>query len=224
MRFNLSTLANWLDRLWPERCAVCRRWGAPLCPDCLERLPAAPAIPEVPGALALFNYENKNVRQVIWQLKYRGRRRLAEPLAAKLAELLLEPLAELETLYPPASAEKRWLLVPVPLAPGKHRRRGFNQTEELGKALAALHPAVFKLEAGALRKIRETISQTETKSRAARALNIKNAFQAPRPLVGQRVILLDDVITTGATAREALKVLRIAGAQPVIVAALAHGE
>lgn len=218
MPFNLSTL---LDKWWPERCAVCRNWGALLCFKCLAKLPAAPAILNLPRAYAAFNYENKAVRQIIWQLKYRGRRRLAQPLAEALAEVLLEPLAELDALYP---AETPWLLVPVPLAPRKKRARGFNQTEELARALANLYPAIFELAPRALTKIRETASQTTMPSRAARAKNVKGAFAAPQALAGRHALLLDDVITTGATVLEAARTLRAAGARLIVTAALAHGE
>ncbi len=124
---------------------------------------------------------------------------------------------------------RRWIdwrevdaIVPVPLHPRKQRQREFNQAEYLAKALGkSLNIPVAKRS---LRRVKDTPTQTKL-SAEDRARNMRGAFVVRNESVfkGKRLVLLDDVFTTGATLDSCAKVLRGAGAQNVIALAVARG-
>jgi ComF family protein len=112
-------------------------------------------------------------------------------------------------------------LVPVPLHPARHAERGFNQAE----LLAAPCATRWRLPtlARALVRVRPTLPQADLDAEARRA-NVRDAFEVGRPgeVRGRRVLLVDDVLTTGATAGAAARALRAAGAAEVGVLTLAR--
>jgi ComF family protein len=115
------------------------------------------------------------------------------------------------------------LVIPVPLHWRRRLRRGYNQSEPLAYSLAL--KLRLPCRPRLLQRIRATPDQ-KGQSAADRRANVKGAFQA-RPhaaLVGKKVLLVDDVMTTGSTANEAARALRQAGAAPVIVAVLTRGR
>jgi ComF family protein len=160
--------------------------------------------------LSLGPYEG-SLRTLIHELKYRGRRRVA----ARLAELLLA--APRATAVFGAGS----VLVPVPLHPRRRRERGFNQAELLARELAVRVGLV--LSAAALVRRKDTPPQTGL-SAAARRSNVEGAFAVRRraQVAGRAVVLVDDVLTTGATARACVRVLREAGASEVRVVTAAR--
>jgi competence protein ComFC len=124
----------------------------------------------------------------------------------------------------PALRAERWdLIVPVPLHPLKQNEREFNQAEHLGRHLS--RAAIIPLGLRLVRRITPTRTQTQL-SRNERSANVKGAF-APGPDIekcrGKRVVLIDDVMTTGATTSACAKVLRTAGAADVCVWTVARG-
>jgi len=158
-------------------------------------------------------------------MKHRGRRDLAH----RLARLLVEPLAR---VLEHGGFEAADAIVPVPLHPRKLRRRGFNQALELAQAALRLlhgrgddsgvvaHPM---LERTLLRRTRDT-RELGHLGPIARLHEVAGAFAVAEParLHGRRVLLIDDVLTTGATLNECAGVLRGAGAREVRVVALAR--
>jgi ComF family protein len=144
------------------------------------------------------------LKEAIHHLKFRGARRLARPLS----DLLL-------TLPLPAAD----LVIPVPTTHRTLRERGFNQTLLLARELSRGRP--LRLEMDVLRKVRETPPQLGLKA-ADRRMNLKKAFAVVKDIGGKRVVLLDDVMTTGATVRECSRTLIRAGAREVVIAALAR--
>lgn len=123
---------------------------------------------------------------------------------------------------------RRWIdwqnvdaIVPVPLHPRKKREREFNQAEILAEALSrALGVPAVTTE---LRRVKDTVTQTALDAEA-RAVNLRDAFAArPGAFSGKRIVLVDDVFTTGATMDSCAKVLRVAGAQRVTALAVARG-
>jgi ComF family protein len=157
-------------------------------------------------------------------MKHRGRRDLAH----RLARLLIEPLAH---VLEHGGFEATDLVVPVPLHPRKLRRRGFNQALELARAALrqlrdCCDPAILPLpvlERALLRRTRDT-RELGHLGPIARLQEVAGAFAvtAPARLRGRRVLLIDDVFTTGATLNECAGVLRGAGAREVRVVALAR--
>ena len=123
----------------------------------------------------------------------------------------------------PELKNSRWdFLVPVPLHPVKERERGFNQAEQLAASLSAA--AKIPLNKSLLRRVEPTRTQTLL-TRTERAANVRRAF-AVRPgvrLHGERVVLVDDVFTTGATTSACARALRKAGAGDVCVWTVARG-
>jgi ComF family protein len=114
------------------------------------------------------------------------------------------------------------VIVPVPLHPRKKRHRQFNQAEYLADAAGrAFGKPVWPR---ALRRVKDTPTQTKLDADRRRA-NLRGAFVARQPdrVAGQRVVLVDDVFTTGATLDACARVLRVAGAQDVVVLAVARG-
>ena len=152
------------------------------------------------------------VLEVIHRFKY-SRALWFEPF---LTDLLLREAV-------PALRDGNWDgIVPVPLHPLKQREREFNQAELLAQPLgAALNVPV---ETNLLRRITPTLTQTKL-TREQRAQNMGGAFavRAGRRLDGRRLILLDDVFTTGATTNAGAKALRAAGAAAVCVWTVARG-
>jgi ComF family protein len=123
---------------------------------------------------------------------------------------------------PELEAEKWDFIVPVPLHPTKQRERGFNQAERLAACLG--RATGIPMNSRLLRRVTNTPSQTKL-SREQREANMRNAF-APankRRLNGARIVVLDDVFTTGATTNACAQVLKRAGAAEVCVWTVARG-
>jgi ComF family protein len=230
-----------LDLVFPARCPVCEAVLAdgrrdPLCGPCwtaIRRLPSAcceccggplPALEPVPGApprcgacageprawdwaRAAAAYEGV-ARDAIHALKFRGKRALARPLAA----LIVEQCADAVGGTAPA-------LVPVPLARARQRERGFNQAgliaEHVGAALA------LPVRPRWLARTRATGPQTDLGAVERRA-NVRDAFAAVSAVAGRHVVIVDDVLTTGATVAECARVVRAAGAVRVGVLTVAR--
>ena len=116
---------------------------------------------------------------------------------------------------------ENFVLVPVPLFRKQKRRRGFNQAELIAQELSRFFQ--IPLEAANLIKIRKTKSQARL-NKEQREVNLKNSFALKNPAViaGRKIILIDDVITTGATLEECAKALKQAGAKQVWGLAVAY--
>jgi ComF family protein len=188
--------------------------GEALCRFCT----ASP--PPFARAVAYAAYECE-LREMIHLLKYERMRGFASLLGGMLADTIL-------TLRAQTAGELD--VVVVPLFTGKQRQRGYNQSELLAAAavrrLASSTPE-WKLRhiTGALRRTRDTRSQFELNPSGRRS-NVRGAFavEPGRLRPGGEVLLLDDIYTTGATARECAKVLLRAGAARVWVATLARAQ
>ena len=214
-----------LDVLFPERCVACGARGWPFCGACeadvthvkppwCERcgrpLPApAPSCRDCPPpwlarARAAFVYDGP-VRQALMNIKFGGRRAAARALAPALADLV-EPGG-------PDGTVVTW----VPLGRVRKQRRGFDQAEALARAVG---PLVGLPVTRLLARRRDTPPQAK-RSRQERRGALREAF-VPVRRPPERVFLVDDVLTTGATAAECARVLRLAGAREVSLLAAAR--
>jgi ComF family protein len=192
----------WLPR---SRCAVCALPlpSGPVCGACVARPPRFDRV-EAPFAYRF------PVAALILALKYGGRLALARTLGDALAEAV------------PRDADA---IVPMPLAHGRLKERGFNQALEIARVVAA-HTRIPLLR-NAVRKVVDTPPQAALPFKE-RAKNVRRAFQCDSDLTGQRIAVVDDVLTTGATLDELARVLRKAGAVRVtgwvVARTLLHGS
>lgn len=111
------------------------------------------------------------------------------------------------------------IVVPVPLAAGRYRERGYNQAMELASSIRKL--SEVKVRADLVVRQRETVEQSAL-GRKARRRNLRRAFAIVAPLPAGHIAILDDVVTTGSTVNELAKVLRRAGAKRIEVWAIAR--
>lgn len=201
--------------LLPSSCAGCRlplaeEGSSPLCPACVEELPWSSPV-SFSQAISPFRYEGV-AKELVSQLKYQAWLSLVPFLGQILTETVVERLGP-----HPADA-----VVPVPLHPVRLRERTFNQAQLLAQRLADnLHLPCRK---NLLIRRKATAPQTDL-SRGERRANVENAFAlAPDPLIrSTRLLLVDDVFTTGSTAQACMGLLKGAGAARVTIVTLAHG-
>jgi len=169
----------------------------------------------------LFNYETPLVRQLIWILKYSGSTQTGLTLGNILAENLLEDISD-EMAF---GSKNKIILVPIPLGPIAFEKRGYNQSEIICEGMVAFAPEIFELHSDILYKKKETPKQSKTKNKEERLENLKDSFGV-RPelksMPGRTILLIDDVVTTGETMREAVRTLKSAGARKIICYAIAH--
>jgi ComF family protein len=197
-------------KILPPRCSSC---GLPfysfeedsehLCSDCIKKMPP------YAGARS-FSHYSAEMSLVIQELKFRGRRNLAGLLAPLLAEAFSDSW----------SRDEFDLIVPIPLHPKRKRDRGYNQAELLAVSLARLVAIPY---CKALRRIRSTLPQIGL-TVAQRSENVRAAFYCPIPqhISKRRVLLIDDVMTTGATVESAAQALADAGAWRVSILTVAR--
>jgi ComF family protein len=196
---------------------ACRRCGLPLGPFALDHegrwcegcrtLPLA----AFRRTVAVGSYEGV-LRRAVASYKYGRRPHLARTLSALLVGRAVEAFAG------DAAPD---VVVSVPLHPSRRRWRTFDQAELLAAPVAAA--LGVPLARGALRRAVDTPTLTRL-SRAERAETVKGAFRVakPRDVEGRRVLLVDDVMTTGVTCSECARALKAAGATEVVVAVLAR--
>ena len=226
-----------LDLLYPRRCPAChkilRDQKRQICPECAgvfhlvtEHYCLKCGMPvkaeeeycRICGkrerafdqGRSVFLYSG-DLRQSLVRYKYHGAREYGAYYAAAICHYRKREI-------------QRWepdVIVPIPLARRKERLRGFNQSgilaDEVGKRTG------IPVSHAILTKIRDTVSQKKLDA-AGRRQNLKNAFQAACSMKGARVLLIDDVYTTGSTLEEAAACLKAAGAEKVYFLTVCSGQ
>jgi ComF family protein len=225
-----------LSLLYPPKCAICKTLGAELmCERCVASIvpvaePACPAcgqslgdarkcahctfrVPAFDAARAMGAYEGV-LQHAIHLLKYRDRPGLAEPLGTALAHYARREAPSLGSLHVDAVA-------PIPMHPSRRRIRGYNQAERLARTVA--RELDLPLATDLLIRRSNTRPQVGL-SQEARRQNLSNAFAVGnRPPTGMRILLIDDVSTTGSSLHECAKALKAEGASKVYGLTLAAG-
>lgn len=201
-----------LNALYPEDvvCCVCGREAVldshGMCENCDESILSAPnfSLAEpVEDAAAGILY-NDAAADMVHRFKYYGCRYLGKNLASFI------------------NLPEDWqadVIIPVPLHPARLRDRGYNQSLILARRLGDC--CGIPVRDDMLKRIRNTLMQSMT-SREERRENVKDAFRASKECAGMRIILIDDVITSGSTVEECAKALKQAGADKVYVIAACY--
>jgi ComF family protein len=218
------------ELVWPPRCAGCREPTdlEPFCPTCDEALVPVPsgcircgmpgpdrvcgcclATPPAFAAVHAGGLFGGPLADAVHMLKYGDRPAIARPLGGWLAA---------RVAIPPGAA-----IVSVPLGRARRIERGYDQAALLADELASAVERENDRLRGVLLRIRETPPQVG-RGRAERTRNVRGAFWATCAVDGREVALVDDVVTTGATADAAARALLEAGATRVTVVALARAE
>ena len=192
--------------LLPRTCPICGRVGPAPCGPCAAALRPGPLLPPPPGVdvvLAVMAYEAGG-RELVARLKYRNARSALGWIASRQAEQVRRAAVSIDVVT--------W----VPTTPARRRARGFDQAELLARGLARRlrRPCRRLLERGA------GPAQTGRSAAARRAG--PSLRLARRVVVPARVLLVDDVVTTGATVAAAARTLRSGGAEFVLVSTVAR--
>ncbi len=219
-----------LDILFPRRCPVCGQVvmpkGALICPACTGKLSwvSGPLCrrcgkevadetieycrdctrrrPSFERGMALINY-NETASRSMAQIKYKNRREYLDFYGAAIVKRLGPRILKIAPS----------LLIPVPVHPSRRRARGFNQAEELARRLS--EALGIPMSADILFRTRKTFPQ-KSLTPAERLKNLEHAFSArPLPKTARRVLLVDDIYTTGATMEACARVLKKNGAGEV---------
>ena len=217
-----------LDLLFPLTCLGCQREGKLLCQACADKLPrlktpycrvcaepnarslcrwCSSIAPAFDGLRAPFLMEGP-LREAVHALKYRGVRAAAPQLADLLADFLKSHSVPGEEL------------VPVCLHPRRLRERGYNQSGLLAKELSKR--TGLPINEGSLMRIKDSLPQVRVASREQRRENVSGSFQCRDDMTGRKLILVDDVATTGSTLSACAAALKAAGAPSVWALVLAR--
>lgn len=205
-----------MSLLLPQECLLCGADSGPtlLCCACADALPALPAplcpvcaLPTPGGAICgacLKTPPAYDATVAVW--------RYAFPVDKLVQALKFEHRLALAGFFAAAmragSRPAGDLLIPVPLSPSRLRERGFNQAVEIARALGG------PVDTDSCRRSLETAPQTSLPWKARRR-NVKGAFECAIDLAGKAVVVIDDVMTTGATLDEFARTLKLHGAAKV---------
>ena len=214
--------SNWLlELIFPSKCTFCSdimgHSGDLMCPHCQRTLPwllgsrAEKRVEFVETCVSALRYRGR-VQQSIHRFKFTGRSWYAKTYGVLAAQCVQDHLSGTYDLI-------SW----VPVSKKRKRERGYDQSfllaSEMGKHLGQ-EPVEL------LRKVRNNPAQSSLTEAAQRRANVMDAYQAPWPerLAGKRVLLVDDVVTTGETLAECARTLRMAGAESVVCVTLAQAR
>lgn len=230
-----------LDALFPIHCFSCQKEGIWICPDCLAKLetinqqvcPVCESTPSDKGTLCFFckskrksnldglitavSFENIVIKKMIHTFKYRFVADLAKPLADVVSKVLKQTNLPLPDI-----------IIPVPLHQKRLRWRGFNQSLLLAKHISEEISPLMEIEVlDILERKRNNFPQMEIKNYHLRQENVRDIFQIKTDfnknlIKNKRVLLVDDVATTGSTLQECAKILKMAGTKKVFAAVISR--
>lgn len=218
-----------LDFLFPPRCLGCQKEGNYLCEDCKSTLEIS-SVHQVQSTKYLkdlyfaVSYQSPLIKNLIQKFKYQP---FIKELSKPLSSLIITHFQLLEQkpifFYQPKTAASNFIIIPIPLERKRLKWRGFNQAEEIAKPLSKF--LKIPLNNKVLMKIKPTPPQTEL-PKQERKINIKNTFlcQNQEIIRGKKIILVDDLYTTGSTMEEAARVLKKAGAKEIIGVVVARAN
>ena len=205
-----------MDLLFPPKCVLCGKLlskeETDLCGSCRREAPEYPlrkTKPQFLDSFAAVWYYEESVRGSLLRFKFRGARSYAAAYGRFVAMKLLQ-----------TQPEGFDVLTWIPVSPLRKLRRGYDQVELIARAVGR---ELDMTPVSTLKKIRHNRPQSGITGAEKRKANVLGAYRAvcPDKVAGKRVLLLDDILTTGATMSEAARVLKTAGAKEVHGAAVA---
>jgi competence protein ComFC len=227
-----------IDLLFPIACLGCQKSGYYICPQCSQKIerysnkncPFCNIFSEKGKVcqkcqkkyfldqLLIFSlYSDPLIKRAIYLLKYSSVYLLGRDFAQFLAKIIQENFT--------SSCLSKSLIIPVPMHFKKQRKRGFNQTEIIGKYLSLITgiPLVNDL----LEKNKNTLPQMKFRNKEERIANLQNVFSVNKKIINpkilkKRIIIIDDVVTTGTTLSNCALILKKAGFQKITGLALAR--
>ncbi len=202
--------------MFPRKCIGCQTPDFWICQKCLSTIPKSFENP-LPWSFSAFEYKNRIIRKAVWLLKFSKKYSVLDDLAYLINRRFGE-LLEKEKL-----TEKELILIPIPITKRSRSVRGYNQSVLICKILVRNRENVT-IEDSVLVKTKNHLPQNKIKNRNERLNNVKNSFRVKNieRVKGKIIILVDDVVTTGATLKEAKKVLVEAGTKKVLGFSIAH--
>ena len=232
---------GFFDLIFPKRCVICKKHGSYLCENCFIKLsfdakslclvcnkpsfnnlthPVCINKYSIDGCFSALSY-NKTAQKLIHSFKYKP---YLTDLKDVLGDLFYESIVQNENFIK-LIENSEWLMVSVPLSGSKLRKRGYNQAEVLAKELSEKLNLPFK---NILKRTINTDSQVG-KSNLDRRFNVRSAFELNSSFIINHlslknacIFLVDDVVTTGSTLKEAAKVFKKEGVKKVIGLTLAR--
>jgi ComF family protein len=200
-----------LNAIAPLRCLGCNKIGKVACDECSAKvkieLRTTPGPEPMQATITVANFDEPLVKNLIHALKYENIIAAHEPLANWL-------ISNLQNFFAPDDE-----LIPIPLHTIRQRERGFNQSELLAKKLSKEFNIPINQN---LKRIRNTKPQVECTGEERRT-NLKEAFVYQISNTAKRLILIDDVTTTGSTFLEATLAIRKVSQVPIVGIAVARG-
>ncbi|MCM1506166.1 MAG: ComF family protein [Ruminococcus flavefaciens] len=198
-----------LNLFFPNRCPICDELinvNDCFCAECTDKLNSYKGSFKITGASECFSalIYDKAVKPAVFLLKKGNCGNSAHAFGVYLADVLRDN----------SIPEKVDIIVPVPMSESSRRKRGYNQSELIAETVGAETGLPVRC---IIRKVRETKEQ-KSLGRAGRKLNLKNAFEITDDVSGKRILLIDDICTTGSTLSELAVLCRKNGAEDVFCA------
>ncbi|MFA6081244.1 MAG: double zinc ribbon domain-containing protein [Patescibacteria group bacterium] len=222
-----------IDLLFPKFCLGCGYVGVYLCPSCSKELspiendncpycnkaslfglthPNCSKTHGIDGSMAIYHY-NPILKKVIKNIKYR----LAIDVWQEFYKVIEPQLISKLGFYKKLSSN--FVIQPIPLSKLRYNERGFNQA----RIISVFFQKILSFPTtNALTRKEERTSQAQTKNKKIRYFNVKDVFITTK-FVPENILLIDDVITSGSTVKEAARILKMTGAKKVYALALAKG-
>lgn len=209
-----------LNIIYPKYCINCNIANIDICDSCLSLAKLNQKETES-YIYTIYDYKDPIVKKIIHSFKYKNRKDLKKTIGEILYAKIIEELYDLKTF----KNFNNIILIPIPLSKKRQRERTYNQSMLIVKEIIKLDKNKnFILGKNILIKNKNTKHQANIKNRKERLKNVIGTFSVinKEKIKNKNIILIDDVITTGATLKEARKELKKSGAKRVIAFTLAH--
>lgn len=223
-RYTLPTMSfieELFNVIFPERCIGCEKPGSALCAICERTITTKPKALSSTVAV-LFDYRNPLVKKAIWSLKYHHRKALGKYFGVALYREFFKQLA-----HGSKKAREEIFVIPIPSGAKGMSTRGYNHAAIIAKTIAECAkgdnlPVIF--DEHLLYKKRENDQQVAMIGKSGRQENVRELFgvRHGETIGGKTVVIIDDVITTGATALEAARALKPFHPKRILTIAVAH--